>query len=141
MEESKELKAEPIALAVEPKTTPAVVVEPVAKVVEKKEAAAEVKADTVPGGKKLAGDGIFVQLSALKRNTHVKNSRSVTSVQTRLVELGYSEAGNDNRGTFGDSTFDALCDFYSDSKLKADSCIDEAVIVALFDGTAVEVVA
>ena len=145
MEESKEVKVEPVALAVEPVTIPAVVVEakpePVKEpeVVVKKEAPAPAAA--APEGKKLAGSGVFVQLAALVHGSRVKNSRSVASVQSRLVELGFSEAGNDKRGSFGDSTLEALTAFHKDSKVKANNCTDEAVIVALFKGTAVEVLA
>jgi peptidoglycan hydrolase-like protein with peptidoglycan-binding domain len=141
-----EVKAEPVALAVEPKTIPAVVVEakpePVKEpeVVAKKEAAASAPA-VASEGKKLAGAGVFVQLSALKHGSRVKNSRSVASVQSRLIELGFSVAGEDKRGTFGDSTLEALCEFHKDSKVKADNCTDQSVIVALFKGTAVEVIA
>jgi peptidoglycan hydrolase-like protein with peptidoglycan-binding domain len=148
MEESKEVKAEPVALAVEPTTIPAVVVEakpePVKEpeVVVKKEApAAAPAAVAAPEGKKLAGAGVFVQVSALKHNSRAKNSRSVASVQSRLIELGFSDAGDDRRGTFGDSTLEALTAFHKDSKVKADACTDEPVIVALFKGTAVEVIA
>jgi hypothetical protein len=145
MEESKEVKVEPVALAVEPVTIPAVVVEakpePVKEpeVIQKKEAPAPAAA--APEGKKLAGSGVFVQLSALKHNSRAKNSRSVASVQSRLIELGFSDAGDDKRGTFGDSTLVALTAFHKDSKVKADACTDEPVIVALFKGTAVEVIA
>lgn len=152
MEENKEVKAEPVALAVEPEENraihggtmkaeaPAAAEEP--EVVEKSEpAAAAVAEETAPESKKLKGAGVFVQMSALKHNSRAKNSRSVASVQARLIELGFSDAGNDNRGTFGDATLDALCAFHKDSKVKADSCLDEKVIVALFKGTAVEVVA
>lgn len=137
MEEDK--KVEPIALAVEPETIAAVVVEAEPEVVEKQEAAAPAPA-SIAEGKKLPGAGIFIQHSALKHNSRAKNSRSVASVQARLIELGFAEAGNDNRGTFGDSTLDALCAFHKDSKVKADSCVDKSVIEALFKGTAVEVV-
>ena len=144
MEDIKpEVKAEPVALAVEPVTIPAVVVEakpePVKEpeVIQKKEAPAA----AAPEGKKLAGAGVYVQLAALVHGSREKNSRSVASVQSRLIELGFSEAGNDKRGTFGDSTLEALTAFHKDSKVKADSCIDKPVIVALFKGTAVEVLA
>jgi hypothetical protein len=145
MEENKEVKAEPVALAVEPTTIPAVVVEakpePVKEpeVIQKKEAPAVAVAASE--GKKLAGAGVFVQLSALKHGGRAKNSRSVASVQSRLIELGFSDAGDDKRGTFGDSTLVALTAFHKDSKVKADACTDEPVIVALFKGTAVEVIA
>ena len=149
MEDIKpEVKAEPVALAVEPKTAPAVVVEakpePVKEpeVVVKKEAPAAAAAEESNSeGKKLAGAGVYVQLAALVHGSREKNSRSVASVQSRLIELGFSEAGNDKRGTFGDSTLEALTAFHKDSKVKADSCIDKPVIVALFKGTAVEVLA
>ena len=142
MEDIKpEVKAEPVALAVEPATIPAVVVEAKPEVVEKKEAPAPVVEAAKPEGKKLAGAGVFVQLSALKHNSRAKNSRSVASVQSRLIELGFSDAGDDKRGTFGDSTLVALTAFHKDSKVKADACTDEPVIVALFKGTAVEVIA
>jgi peptidoglycan hydrolase-like protein with peptidoglycan-binding domain len=140
-----EVKAEPVALAVEPVTIPAVVAEakpePVKEpeVVVKKEAAAA--APAASEGKKLAGAGVYVQLAALVHGSRAKNSRSVASVQSRLIELGFSEAGNDKRGSFGDSTLEALTAFHKDSKVKADACTDEPVIVALFKGTAVEVIA
>jgi hypothetical protein len=150
MEDNKEVKPAPFALAVEPETIPAVVVEakpePVKEpeVIVKKEEAPVVEAPAPviePQGKKLAGAGVFVQLSALKHGGRAKNSRSVASVQSRLIELGFSDAGNDKRGTFGDSTLDALAEFQKDSRIKADACTDERVIVALFKGTAVEVIA
>jgi len=149
MEENKEVKAEPVALAVEPTTIPAVVVEakpevkpePELEHAHKKEAAAAPTATAPSEGKKLAGAGVFVQLSALKHNSRAKNSRSVASVQSRLIELGFSDAGDDKRGTFGDATLVALTAFHKDSKVKADACTDEPVIVALFKGTAVEVIA
>jgi peptidoglycan hydrolase-like protein with peptidoglycan-binding domain len=141
MEENKEVKAEPVALAVEPETIPAVVVEAKPEVIEKKQPEAVAAPAAVVEGKKLAGAGVFVQLSALVHGTRIKNSRSVASVQSRLIELGFSDAGEDNRGTFGDSTLEALNAFHKDSKVKADSCTEEAVIVALFKGTAVEVIA
>jgi hypothetical protein len=150
MEDNKEVKPAPFALAVEPETIPAVVVEakpePVKEpeVIVKKEEAPVLEAPAPvvePQGKKLAGAGVFIQLSALKHNSRVKNSRSVASVQSRLIELGFSDAGNDMRGTFGDSTLEALTAFHKDSKVKADACTAEPVIVALFKGTAVEVIA
>jgi peptidoglycan hydrolase-like protein with peptidoglycan-binding domain len=148
MEENKEVKAEPVALAVEPVTIPAVVVEAKPEPVKEPEVVVKNEAPAAPApavaaseGKKLAGAGVFVQLSALVHGSRVKNSRSVTSVQSRLIELGFSDAGEDNRGTFGDSTLEALTAFHKDSKVKADACTDEPVIVALFKGTAVEVIA
>jgi peptidoglycan hydrolase-like protein with peptidoglycan-binding domain len=153
MEENKEVKAEPVALAVEPVTIPAVVVEAKPEPVKEPEVVVKKEAPAAPApsapapavaaseGKKLAGAGVFVQLSALKHGSRAKNSRSVASVQSRLIELGFSDAGNDKRGTFGDSTLEALTAFHKDSKVKADACTDEPVIVALFKGTAVEVIA
>lgn len=146
MEDMKpEVKVEPVALAVEPETLPAVVAEE-EKVVEKPAAAAPASKENQeeaakPEGKKLAGAGVFVQLSALKHNSRAKNSRSVASVQARLIELGFEDAGNDKRGTFGDSTLEALQSFHKGTKVKAENCTDEPVIVALFKGTAVEVIA
>lgn len=154
MDENKEVKIEEAALAVKPEENraihgsemkaeaPAAAVEP--EVVEKKEDAAPAPApaeEAKPQGKKLAGEGVFVQMSALVPNSRVKNSRSVTSVQARLIELGHAEAGDDKRGQFGENTLVALENFFKDSKVKAESCLEESVIVALFKGTAVEVVA
>ena len=146
MEENKEIKAEPVALAVEPTTIPAVVVEakkpePVAFEAEKEvvvKSEPEVQVDKKAG---LPGAGIFVQLSALVPHSRRKNSRSVTSVQARLIELGFDSAGNDDRGHFSDGTLEALELFVKDKKIKAESLVDESVITALFKGTAVEVVA
>ena len=136
MEENKEVKAEPVALAVEPKTIPAVVVEAKPEVVVKPEP--ELQVDKKAG---LPGAGIFVQLSALVPHSRRKNSRSVTSVQARLIELGFDTAGEDDRGHFSDGTVEALELFAKDKKIKAESLVDESVITALFKGTAVEVVA
>lgn len=138
MEENKEIKAEPVALAVEPKTIPAVVVEAKPEVVVKPEPEPELQVDKKAG---LPGAGIFVQLSALVPHSRRKNSRSVTSVQARLIELGFDTAGNDDRGHFSDGTVEALELFAKDKKIKAESLVDESVITALFKGTAVEVVA
>jgi len=146
MDENKEVKVEPVALAVEPETIPAVVVEakpePEAakepEVIQKKAAApAEAKVPEV----KIAGAGIFVQLSALKYLSRRKNSRSVTSVQVRLIELGYITAGDDDRGHFGEGTKEALLAFQSENKIKDEDFVSEATITTLFKGTAVEVVA
>jgi hypothetical protein len=151
MEDNKEVKAEPVALAVEPVTIPAVVVEAKPEPVKEPEVVVKKEAPAAPApsapavaaseGKKLAGAGVFVQLAALKHGSRAKNSRSVASVQSRLIELGFSDAGDDKRGSFGDSTLQALTAFHKDSKVKADACTDELVIVALFKGTAVEVIA
>jgi peptidoglycan hydrolase-like protein with peptidoglycan-binding domain len=136
MEENKEIKAEPVALAVEPTTIPAVVVEAKPEVVAKPEP--ELQVDKKAG---LPGAGIFVQLSALVPHSRRKNSRSVASVQARLIELGFDTAGNDDRGHFSDGTVEALELFAKDKKIKAENLVDESVITALFKGTAVEVVA
>jgi peptidoglycan hydrolase-like protein with peptidoglycan-binding domain len=137
VEENKpEVKVEPVALAVEPKTIPAVVVEAKPEVVVKPEP--ELQVDKKAG---LPGAGIFVQLSALVPHSRRKNSRSVTSVQARLIELGFDTAGNDDRGHFSDGTVEALELFAKDKKIKAESLVEESVITALFKGTAVEVVA
>ena len=137
MEENKpEVKVEPVALAVEPKTIPAVVVEAKPEVVVKPEP--ELQVDKKAG---LPGAGIFVQLSALVPHSRRKNSRSVTSVQARLIELGFDTAGEDDRGHFSDGTVEALQLFAKDKKIKAESLVDESVIIALFKGTAVEVIA
>jgi peptidoglycan hydrolase-like protein with peptidoglycan-binding domain len=137
MEENKpEVKVEPFALAVEPQTIPAVVVEAKPEVVVKPEP--ELQVDKKAG---LPGAGVFVQLSALVPHSRRKNSRSVTSVQARLIELDYPTAGNDDRGHFSDGTVEALELFAKDKKIKAESLVDESVITALFKGTAVEVIA
>jgi peptidoglycan hydrolase-like protein with peptidoglycan-binding domain len=137
VEENKpEVKVEPVALAVEPKTIPAVVVEAKPEVVVKPEP--ELQVDKKAG---LPGAGIFVQLSALVPHSRRKNSRSVTSVQARLIELGFDTAGEDDRGHFSDGTVEALQLFAKDKKIKAESLVDESVIIALFKGTAVEVIA
>jgi peptidoglycan hydrolase-like protein with peptidoglycan-binding domain len=136
VEENKEIKVEPVALAVEPKTIPAVVVEAKPEVVVKPEP--ELQVDKKAG---LPGAGIFVQLSALVPHSRRKNSRSVTSVQARLIELGFDSAGNDDRGHFSDGTVEALDSFAKEKKIKAESLVEESVITALFKGTAVEVVA
>lgn len=137
MEDIKpEAKVEPVALAVEPETLPSAVVEVESEVVAVPEPVAAADKNAA-----LPGAGIFVQLSALVPHSRRKNSRSVTSVQVRLIELGFISAGDDDRGHFSNGTVEALEAFIKDKKIKADSIVEESVVKALFKGTAVEVVA
>lgn len=85
------------------------------------------------------GSDVFVQMQALVCGGGAKNSGSVASVQHRLLELGYTQAGDEKRGYFGANTCSALKEFAKDSKIESDSCCDLDTIEALFEGTKVEV--
>lgn len=143
-------KVEPIALAVEPETIPTVVAAaaPEAEVVATPTADLGVAAEA-PAPKKVKNTAavessipadVFVSLASLKCGSRAKNSRSVRAVQTRLIELGFSEAGNDNYGTFGEGTCSALHDFKKDSNITSEGCADKETIEALLKGTKAEVV-
>jgi hypothetical protein len=66
------------------------------------------------------------------------NSQSVALVQERLVELGFFDAGSNNRGWLGAETKKALADFagLSVEEVVVDS---EELIKRLFAGTQVSV--
>lgn len=119
-------------------------IEEVAEVVEKPAAPApapvakKVKnSGSVP--KTQLTSGTVVRLSSVDFNSLAKNSASVAAVQVRLIELGYYDAGSDNRGDIGDGTCKALCAFQEDKGIEACCCNDAPVIEALFDKTAIKV--
>lgn len=140
-EHGSEMKAEvPVAVVAEPEVV-AVAEEAVAPAAV---AAAEEKGKkSKPGLRSAApstlGSNVFVQMQALVCCGGAKNSGSVASVQHRLLELGYTQAGDEKRGFFGANTCAALQEFQSDSKIESGSCCDLETIKALFEGTKVEV--
>lgn len=73
------------------------------------------------------------------KNMFEHNSRSVGVTQIRLLELGYSEAGTDNRGYLGDGTLMALSKFGKDHGFGSVSIQDEEFVKAIFAGTPVTV--
>lgn len=81
----------------------------------------------------------YVSLKALVYLAVARNSASVAAVQTRLLELGYTDAGSEKRGWFGPLTCDALLAFQADEGIEEDYCAGEETITALFAGTHVEV--
>lgn len=81
----------------------------------------------------------YVSLKALVYLGVPRNSASVAAVQTRLLELGYNEAGSEQRGWFGPLTGKALVAFQQDEGIEEDYCAGEQTIAALFEGTHVEV--
>ena len=127
--------AAPAAVAPEPEVVvaPAAAADPVA--VEGKK--------SKPGSRSAVpstlGSNVFVQMQALVCCGGAKNSGSVASVQHRLLELGYTQAGDEKRGYFGVNTCSALKEFAKDSKIESDSCCGLDTIEALFEGTKVEV--
>lgn len=122
---------------------------PEAEVVVAPEAVAPAAVAVAEGGKKsksarsvvpsTLGSNVFVQMQALVYGSGARNSGSVASVQHRLVELGYTQAGDEKRGYFGANTRSALIEFAKDSKIEADSFCDLDIIEKLFEGTKVEV--
>lgn len=116
---------------------PEVAAEPIAK--SKKSPAAAVEPEVVyspPASSALElGD---VRLSSLVFEANSVNSQSVALVQERLVELGFFDAGSNNRGWLGAETKKALADFagLSVEEVVVDS---EELIKRLFAGTQVSV--
>lgn len=127
------MKAEAPAAAAEPEVVvaPAAAADPGA--VEGKKSKSR---SAVPSA---LGSNVFVQMQALVCCGGTKNSGSVASVQTRLLELGYVQAGDEKRGYFGVNTCSALKEFQKDSKIESEDCADLDTITALFEGTKVEV--
>ena len=129
---------------------PAVVAEPEVVAVAEEAVAPAAVAPAEDSGKKSKpgsrsvvpsslGSNVFVQMQALVCCGGAKNSGSVASVQHRLLELGYVQAGDEKRGYFGANTCAALKEFQKDSKIESDDCADIKTINALFEGTKVEV--
>lgn len=73
------------------------------------------------------------------KNMFEHNSRSVGVTQIRLLELGYAEAGADNRGYLGDGTLTALSQFAKDHGYGQVDIQDEAFVKAIFAGTPVTI--
>lgn len=73
------------------------------------------------------------------KNMFEHNSYSVVVTQTRLVELGYSEAGADKRGYLGDGTLTAISKFAKDHGFGQVDIQDEALVKAVFAGTPVTI--
>jgi peptidoglycan hydrolase-like protein with peptidoglycan-binding domain len=128
-----------------PVEEPAEVVE--AEVVEEKTPAPAAAAPAAPKKVKNSGSvpktqltsGTVVRLSSVDFDSLAKNSASVAAVQVRLIELGYYDAGSDNRGDIGDGTCKALCAFQEDKGIEGCCCNDAPVIEALFDKTTIKV--
>ena len=116
---------------------------PEPKVVEKKKAAAAPGAEEGKNSESsnvaAKGAGIYVQMVALIPMGSARNSRSVISVQKRLMELGYASAGDEKSGYFGENTCSALQEFQKDKRIESKDCAVLATIEALFSGTAVEI--
>jgi len=87
-------------------TEPAAAAEPIAKS-KKSPAAAAVEPEVVYVAPASSVAGL-VRLSSLKFEADARNSVSVALVQQRLIELGFSDAGNDNRGWLCEGTRKAL---------------------------------
>jgi peptidoglycan hydrolase-like protein with peptidoglycan-binding domain len=85
--------------------------------------------------------GTFVSLKALVYLGVPRNSASVRAVQTRLLELGYVEAGGEDQGWFGPSTGAALKKFQEDRQIEEDYLAGPETIEALFEGVRVELLA
>jgi Putative peptidoglycan binding domain len=119
---------EPVAIEEEPKVVavPAAAADPKGK-------------KSRPSASSSLPSNTFVQMQALVCCGGAKNSGSVATVQHRLLELGYTQAGDEKRGYFGVNTCSALKEFQADSKIESDSCSDLATIEALFEGTKAEV--
>jgi hypothetical protein len=80
-----------------------------------------------------------VHLSILKTHRFQHNSSSSALIQERLIELGFTDAGLDNRGHMSNNTVKALAKF--DGSDLNNYLLSESTIKNLFEDTAVEVVA
>ena len=78
----------------------------------------------------------IVLLSSLKFESNALNSLSVALVQERLIELGFYDAGSDNRGWLSQGTRKALA-LYAGLSEDAVAVDDAELIKKLFAGTAV----
>lgn len=78
----------------------------------------------------------IVLLSSLKFESNALNSLSVALVQERLIELGFYDAGSDNRGWLSQGTKKALA-LYAGLSEDAVAVDDAELIKKLFAGTAV----
>lgn len=83
--------------------------------------------------------GTFVSLKALVYLGVPRNSASVKAMQTRLVELGYVEAGGEDHGWFGPHTGAALKRFQEERGIAEEGLAGPETIKALFDGVDVEI--
>jgi len=81
----------------------------------------------------------YVALKALVYLAVARNSASVAAVQTRLLEMGYEQAGAEKRGWFGPHTYEALLAFQEAEGIDEEYCAGEETITALFADTHVEV--
>jgi hypothetical protein len=75
----------------------------------------------------------LVRLSSLKFESNAQNSVSVALVQQRLIELGFSDAGNDLRGWLCEGTRKALA-LYAGLSEDAVAVDDADLIKKLFVG-------
>jgi hypothetical protein len=85
--------------------------------------------------------GTFVSLKALVYLGVPRNSASVKAVQTRLLELGYVEAGGEDHGWFGPETGAALQRFQEDRQIEEEYLAGPETIESLFEGVGVEILA
>jgi peptidoglycan hydrolase-like protein with peptidoglycan-binding domain len=134
---------EPTALAVEPETLPTVFAEPEPEVIAIVEVPAadpkKAKGKNTRSASSLAAGSEVLLSKVVFESKFAKNSDSVRSVQTRLIELGYTSAGDDRQGWISDGTASALAAFVADSGLEAHKLYAEDTINALFEGTGVVV--
>lgn len=127
------------ALAVEPETLPTVFAEPQPEVVPIVEAAAADPKKTKGKNHRSVSSlvaGSEVRLSkVIFESKFNRNSASVRIVQTRLIELGYTDAGADRQGWVSEGTASALTEFAKDSGIEAHNIYTQDLLNALFEGT------
>lgn len=76
-----------------------------------------------------------VRLSAIVfKNPISKRSVSVYYLQQRLAELGFTLALKDKEGWFGDATKSDIMLFQENHGLQITGVVDEATLLAIFDG-------
>jgi peptidoglycan hydrolase-like protein with peptidoglycan-binding domain len=76
-----------------------------------------------------------VRLSAIVyKNPFSKRSISVYHLQQRLIELGLDLVKNDKQGWFGDATKREIMLFQENHGLQSTGLVDEATLLAIFDG-------
>jgi hypothetical protein len=68
------------------------------------------------------------------KNLYARKSLSVHHVQRRLIELGYTEAGKDKDGYYGDHTKSAVTRFQGENKIEGNGMADAKTLTLLFTG-------
>lgn len=125
---------EPVAAPVEAPKTPEKpkYAEPKAVSIEDIENAKPAPAGPAVVSNKTVDDVLLA--SIVYKNLYSRKSLSVHHLQRRLTELGYTEAGKDKDGYYGDQTKSAVARFQAANKLEGEGLVDARTLLLLFTG-------